>query len=67
MIDFGFSELADDDQLANDIAQLIASSSLVVRADRTVANAKAILGNEPLTAAMERLHLWALGGATRTE
>jgi undecaprenyl-diphosphatase len=67
LIDFGFSELAASDTLlATDIAELVASSSLQVGADRAVAQARAALGPADLGSAAGRLHLWALSGATRT-
>ena len=67
LIDFGFSELAASDTLlATDIAELVASSSLQVGADRAVAQARAALTPDELAAAGDRLHPWALSGATRT-
>jgi glycosyltransferase 2 family protein len=67
LIDFGFSELAASDTLlATDIAELVASSSLQVGADRAVAQAHRALTPAELEAASGRLHLWALSGATRT-
>jgi hypothetical protein len=44
----------------------VASSSLQVGADRAVAQAKAALSADELVAAADRLHPWALSGATRT-
>jgi undecaprenyl-diphosphatase len=67
MIDFGFSELAASDLLlANDIAELLASSSLLVGIDRAVGNPLAIVGTTALASALPRLRPWALSGATRT-
>ena len=67
LIDFGFSELAASDTLlATDIAELVASSSLKVGAERSVDQARAALSAKELAAAAGRLHLWALSGATRT-
>ena len=67
LIDFGFSELAASDTLlATDIAELVASSSLKVGAERSVGQARAALSAKELAAAAGRLHLWALSGATRT-
>jgi glycosyltransferase 2 family protein len=67
MIDFGFSELAASDLLlANDLAELLASSSLQVGPERAVSNAVAVVGGARLTAAVPRLQPWALSGATRT-
>ena len=67
MIDFGFSELAASDLLlATDVAELVASSALLVGAERAVASARAAVGAEGLAAAAGRLRPWALSGATRT-
>jgi undecaprenyl-diphosphatase len=67
LIDFGFSELAASDKLlATDVAELVASSSLQVGADRAVAQAREALSPHERAAAGGRLHLWALSGATRT-
>jgi glycosyltransferase 2 family protein len=67
MIDFGFSELAASDLLlANDLAELLASSSLQVGSERAVGNAVAVAGGSRLAAAVPRLEPWALSGATRT-
>jgi undecaprenyl-diphosphatase len=66
LIDFGFSELAASDLLlANDVAELVASSSLLVGADRAVAVATEAVGWTTLVAARDRLRPWALSGATR--
>ncbi len=67
MIDFGFSELAASDLLiANDVAELVASSSAVVGPERATAHAIASVDAETLAAAHDRLQLWSLSGATRT-
>jgi glycosyltransferase 2 family protein len=67
LIDFGFSEMAASDLLlANDVAELIASSSLPAGPERAVANAVAKVDPATLTRALARLHSWALSGATRT-
>ena len=67
LIDFGFSEMAASDLLlANDVAELIASSSLPVGAERAVAHAAATVDPATLARALDRLHPWALSGATRT-
>ena len=67
LIDFGFSELAASDLLLrNDLAELVASSSLKVGPERAVAAAQAAVGPGELAGASERLRLWALSGATRT-
>jgi glycosyltransferase 2 family protein len=66
MIDFGFSEIAASDLLlATDVAELIASSSTVVGAERAVAHAAAAMDAERLAAAKDRLKLSTLSGATR--
>jgi glycosyltransferase 2 family protein len=67
MIDFGFSEVAASDLLlANDVAELTASSSLTVGPERAVARAAVFCDAAMLEHARDRLHLWALSGATRT-
>jgi tRNA A-37 threonylcarbamoyl transferase component Bud32 len=67
MIDFGFSEVAASDLLlANDVAELTASSSLTVGPERAVARAAVCCDAAMLERARDRLHLWALSGATRT-
>jgi undecaprenyl-diphosphatase len=67
MIDFGFSETAASDLLlANDVAELTASSSLTVGPERAVERATAFVDAAMLARARDRLHLWALSGATRT-
>ena len=67
MIDFGFSEIAASDLLlANDVAELVASSSAVVGAERATAHAIASVDPATLAAARDRLQLWALSGASRT-
>jgi tRNA A-37 threonylcarbamoyl transferase component Bud32 len=67
LIDFGFSEMAASDLLlANDVAELLASSSLYVGTDRAVACAVSSVDTPTLSRARDRLHPWALAGATRT-
>ncbi len=67
IIDFGFSEVAASDLLlANDVAEFIASSSIVVGAERATTPALATVDQTTLTRAAERLRPWALSGATRT-
>jgi undecaprenyl-diphosphatase len=67
IIDFGFSELAASDLLlANDTAELIASSTLQVGPERAVAAARTALPPASLALALRRLHPWSLSGATRT-
>ncbi len=66
MIDFGFSELAASDLLlANDVAEFTASSSLKIGPERAVALAETCVGAEALASSLDRLHPWALSGATR--
>ena len=67
IIDFGFSELAASDLLLNtDVAELLASSTTVVGAERAVAVARSVVGAEALAAARSRLRPGMLSGATRT-
>jgi glycosyltransferase 2 family protein len=66
IIDFGFSEVAASEPLlANDVAELVCSSSVYVGAERAVAPALATVDRGTLTRAVERLRPWALSGATR--
>ena len=48
------------------MAELLASSSIYVGADRAVAHAAAVIDPDGLRAAESRLNLWSLSGATRT-
>jgi undecaprenyl-diphosphatase len=67
IIDFGFSELsASDHLLAMDLAELLASSTTQVGADRAVAVAVDVVGPAALSTALDRLQLPRLSGATRT-
>ena len=67
LIDFGFSEVAASDLLlATDVAELLASSSLCVGPERATANAATTVEPATLAQALDRLHPWALSGATRT-
>ncbi len=67
LIDFGFSEVAASDLLlANDVAEFVASSSLVVGAERATLPALDSVDEATLARAAERLRPWALSGATRT-
>jgi glycosyltransferase 2 family protein len=67
LIDFGFSELAASDVLlATDVAEVLASSSVCVGPERAVAQAIEHVESPRLAAALDRLHRWALSGATRT-
>jgi glycosyltransferase 2 family protein len=67
LIDFGFSELAASSLLlTTDVAELLASSTLQVGPVRAVAVAREAVGPATLGDALDRLHPWALSGATRT-
>jgi glycosyltransferase 2 family protein len=67
LIDFGFSELAASSLLlTSDVAELLASSTLQVGPARAVAVARDAVGPVALGGALDRLHPWALSGATRT-
>jgi undecaprenyl-diphosphatase len=67
LIDFGFSELAASDLLlATDMAEAIASQSMAVEPERVVAVARAVVGDEAVASAADRLKPVALSGATRT-
>lgn len=66
IIDFGFSELAASDLLlANDLAELLGSSTTRVGADRAVAAGVAAVGGDALRSALDRLQLPMFAGATR--
>ena len=67
LIDFGFSEVAvDDDILDADAAQLLASLAVAAGAQRTVAAAVEAIGPDAVGAALPRLQMAALSGATQT-
>src|SRR5262249_43007522 len=67
LIDLGFSEMAASDLLlATDAAELLASSCVYVGPERAVLGASGALDGASLAAALDRLHRWALSGATRT-
>ena len=67
MIDFGFSELAASDTLLSaDVAQMLASFAVVASPERTVDCAVEIIGTEALAAALPRLQMPALSGATQS-
>jgi hypothetical protein len=67
IIDFGFSELAVDDLLLDgDVAELVASSSTVVGAERAVDAAIAVLGPDAVASSAHRMAPPFLSGATRT-
>jgi undecaprenyl-diphosphatase len=67
LIDFGFGELtASDLLLATDVAELIASSSVSVGPARAVRRAALAVDRATLERTLDRLHPWALSGATRS-
>lgn len=66
MIDFGFSELAvSDARLAQDVAELVVSSSTKVGAERAVAAAVRNIGADAVGECQRFLQPLALSGATR--
>jgi undecaprenyl-diphosphatase len=66
IIDFGFAELsASKVLLANDLAELLASSSTRVGAERAIAAGRDAVGADTLVTAHDRLQLPMLSGATR--
>jgi undecaprenyl-diphosphatase len=66
LIDFGFGELAASELLvANDRAELVASTATRVGVARAVRAAVAVVGAERMYCAVDRLQPWALSGATR--
>jgi undecaprenyl-diphosphatase len=66
IIDFGFAEVsASDGDLNGDIAQLMATLTLVVGAQRTVASAVGQMGSESVAGAAPRLQPTALSTTTR--
>ena len=67
LIDFGFAEAAaSDHRLALDVAELVASSALLVGAERAVAAAHDALGAHGLAAAVPLLQPLALSSTTRS-
>jgi undecaprenyl-diphosphatase len=67
IIDFGFSELAASDLLlTTDVAELLASSTTRVGAERAVHAGIAAVGRDAVAGALDRLQLAMLSGATRT-
>jgi undecaprenyl-diphosphatase len=67
LIDFGFGEVAASDLLlATDVAELVASSSVYVGAERAVAHAVRTVDAATVDRAADRLRPWSLSGATRT-
>ncbi len=67
LIDFGFSEVAVADEILDaDVAQMLASFSVVVGAERAVRAAVESIGSEAVGQALARLQMAALSGATQT-
>jgi glycosyltransferase 2 family protein len=67
IIDFGFSELAAPHTLLDaDVAQLLASLTVVAGPERAVATAIDVLGADAVGASLPRLQPMALSGATQT-
>jgi undecaprenyl-diphosphatase len=67
LIDFGFSELAASDLLmATDLAEMLASSAVVVGPQRAVAAGVRGVGGAAIGTAIDRLKLPMLSGATRS-
>jgi undecaprenyl-diphosphatase len=67
IIDFGFAEVsASDHRLAQDVAELLTSSALVVGPARAVAAAVEVLGTGPVSRAIPLLQPLALSAATRS-
>jgi undecaprenyl-diphosphatase len=65
IIDFGFAELAaDDDLLARDCAELLASTSSVVGLERAVSVAVREMGRDTIAAALPWIQPLALSSAT---
>jgi uncharacterized protein (TIRG00374 family) len=67
LIDFGFSEVAADDELLDaDVAQLLASLVVVTGPQRVVSTAVEVLGRDAVGDALPRLQLSALSGSTQS-
>ena len=67
LVDFGFAEsAASDRRLAQDVAELLASSTVAVGADRAASAALAAVGTAGLTPAVPLLQPLALSSATRS-
>ncbi|MBV8950837.1 MAG: flippase-like domain-containing protein [Actinobacteria bacterium] len=68
LLDFGFGEAgASQGRLAQDVAQLLTSSAILVGADRAVASATRVLGADALREALPLLQPLALASATRRQ
>ena len=66
VIDFGFSEVAVPETILDaDVAQMLASLSVVVGAERAVAAAVDVIGPEAVGSSLPRLQSKALSGATQ--
>lgn len=67
IIDFGFSEVAEPDEVLDaDVVQLLVSVAVEIGADRAVTSAVAALGPEVVGESLPRLQLAALSGATKS-
>lgn len=67
LIDFGFSEVAaTDEMLDRDVAELLASTAVVVGASRAVDNAVAVLGADTVAESIPWIQPLAVSTATRT-
>jgi len=68
LLDFGFAEAAASHRrLAGDVAELLASLTSLVGADRAVHSATQALGTEPVAQALALLQPAALAAATRAD
>jgi len=68
LVDFGFAQAgATDDQLARDVAELLASTAAAVGATRAAAAARAAIGLDALREAAPLLQPLALSTATRRQ
>jgi undecaprenyl-diphosphatase len=67
LIDFGFAEVAVDDGLLDaDVAQMLASFAVVASPERVVRTAIDGIGRDAVAAALPRLQINALSGATQS-
>lgn len=67
LIDFGFSEVAVDDNLLDaDVAQMLASFVVVAGSERTVRAAVDVLGADAVGDSLHRLQVGACSGATQS-
>jgi glycosyltransferase 2 family protein len=67
IVDFGFAEMsASDHRLAQDVAELLTSTALLVGPSRAVDAAVDVLGTDPVAHAMPLLQPLALSASTRS-